>query len=127
MDNSTSENESLSEVEILRQQLTTYKSINADLSKKVQELKVEINLYKLENAQIKKDIIEERTKSAEYQRYFHIINRRCADFVNSYVSSIEEIGKDNLTLVEGIENRSRGRFACFTDVISSIHTLVYFR
>lgn len=102
-----SENESLSEVEILKQQLNTYKMINADLSKKIQDLKVELNVYKHENAKISREVLEERAKAAECRQHFQTMNRHCINFINTYVNTIQTISENDESLIAGIPGLNR--------------------
>jgi hypothetical protein len=106
MDCSTSENESLSEVETLKQQLATYKLINIHLSKRIQELKVELNNFKQENAKIKTELFEESAKRVQYRNYFIRISRQCMDFVNA--SDMQQINENDSTLVEEVQVSNNG-------------------
>lgn len=115
----TSENESISEVETLRQQLNTYKMINADLSKKIQQLKIELSAIMHENSEVKRQMLEERAKAAEYRQFFTIMNNHCLTFINTYVNSMQQINEKDDSLINNIPGmletpRSGGKLINFT-------------
>jgi len=115
----TSENESISEVETLRQQLNTYKMINADLSKKIQQLKVELSAIMHENSEVKRQMLEERAKAAEYRQFFTTMNNHCITFINTYVNSMQQINEKDDSLINNIPGmgetpRSGGKLINFS-------------
>lgn len=86
----------------LRKQLSIYQSINSDLSKKIQQLKIELNSSVKELNNTRNELIEEKRKFSELRRLFFTANSHCVSYFNSYFSTIQlvnEIGEDlNFTL-----------------------------
>lgn len=81
--------------ERLRQQLTMYKSLNHDLSKKVQELKIELSENKNQFAICHKLLMEEQQKIKEYKQCLSMINLQCFQFCSNYYNIVNEINEQN--------------------------------
>ena len=79
----------LNDMEVLKQQLTTYKAINVDLSKKVNDLKTQVNVAEKEIVYLKKELFEEKEKSSGIRRLLSSINSNCVQFMNSYISQMQ--------------------------------------
>lgn len=79
--------------EALRSQLSIYKSLNNDLSKKIQKLKIEVNNHAKEINKVQEELIEERNKSAELRRLFMSANSHCISFYKSYFDIIQQVNE----------------------------------
>lgn len=77
----------------IRKQLSIYQSLNTDLSKKIQKLKIEANLQANEINKIKLELIDERKKSAELRQLFFSANSHCVDFFKAYFDTIQQMNE----------------------------------
>lgn len=82
-------------VEKLRHQLNIYKSLNHDLSKKVQDMKIQSAQMQKELANVQKQLLEEQQKVKEYKRYLNTINSQCFQFCTQYFNTVNDINEEN--------------------------------
>lgn len=88
-------NENVDTVECLKKRLDAYKSLNSDLTKKCQDLKLELTATRTELQNAKKQLLEEQRKSTEYKNSLNIINSQCFQFCNSYFTLVNQINEEN--------------------------------
>jgi regulator of replication initiation timing len=82
-------------IEKLKEQLKMYKSLNRDLSKKVQELKVELNETKSAFAISQNQLLEKGRLVKEYKNHLKKINSQCFQFCTNYFNTVNEINEQN--------------------------------
>lgn len=85
-------------VEKLRAQLNIYKSLNGDLSKKVQELKIELGEARNQLSTCQKQLMEEQQLNKEYKVSFNTLNMQSFNFCQQYYQTINELHEKNLNI-----------------------------
>lgn len=79
----------VAEVDMLKDQLQTYMSLNMDLSRKVQELKIMLSVTNKEIVSVRNELIGEKLRSSELERTLQVINGHFTVFLGNYVSNLE--------------------------------------
>lgn len=74
---------------MVREQLETYKLLNVDLSKKIQEFKINLNAANREMNAMRNDLMEEQLKSSELRRALMVLNGQCSNFFNVYIANLQ--------------------------------------
>lgn len=78
-----------SEVDILKEQLQTYQSLNFELSKRVQDIKIMLSVAEKELNLTRNDLISEKMESTELRRTLLTMNGHFTAFFNNYISNLE--------------------------------------
>lgn len=89
-EDSTMEESSMSELDVLRDQLATYQILNGDLSKKVQEFKIAINATNKELIVTRNELMNEKLKSSELRRALLVMNGQYMNFFNGYMKNLQD-------------------------------------
>lgn len=74
---------------MIRDQLETYKMLNVDLSKKIQEFKLSLNAANREMNAMRNELMEEQVKSSELRRALMVLNGQCSNFFNGYITNLQ--------------------------------------
>lgn len=106
---SVTHEETLNELETVKQQMAMYKEINAGLSQKIQELKLECSLHRQENAQLRRELLEERTEKVKHKSNFKTIHDHFNLFFKTYVEKIQEICENDSTLIDQAPETPKNR------------------
>lgn len=78
-----------SELDMVKDQLATYQTLNTDLSKKVQEFKINFNAANKELLKTRNELMLEKLKSSELRRTLLMINGQMSQFLNGYITSMQ--------------------------------------
>ena len=74
----------------LKNNLDVYKTINRDLTNKVQELKLYLNQQIQILEVTKKELMEERVNSAKYKHFIKTNITMCSQFYNNVINNLNE-------------------------------------
>lgn len=78
---------------MLRDQLDVYKTLNVDLSKKVQDLKVELTAVNKELFTIRNDLMTEKVKSSELRKCILTLHGHSTQYFDGFFNSIQSFAQ----------------------------------
>jgi hypothetical protein len=68
----------------------SFQKLNADLSKKVQEIKIANNATNNELIRTRNELMAEQLKCSELRRAINVMNQQCSDFFNAYMLNLRK-------------------------------------
>lgn len=86
------------EIKTLHDRLNMYKSLNTDLSNRIQDLKVQSGAYASELTIVRRELLEEKAKTSEMRRYIKLLNTQCANFFNTFVSNVQQAAENGIDI-----------------------------
>ncbi|KAG5683336.1 hypothetical protein PVAND_012622 [Polypedilum vanderplanki] len=83
------------EIRMLKERLNMYKSLNGDLSNRIQDLKLQIGSYASELTIVRRELLDEKSKTSEMRRYIKLAAENGIDI------NITALGLDDKDIEEG--------------------------
>jgi hypothetical protein len=76
--------------------LNMYKSLNADLSKRMQEIKVTLTATTNELTNVRKELLEEKTKISRMRLHLGLLTTQSVNFISNFLTSMDRMFEENI-------------------------------